>query len=358
MFSRIELTGFRGFESYRLNDLRRVNLLVGKNNSGKTSVLEALHLLAANGNPRTFDEIAGSRTGRSNWARGRGDPVIDIAPFFFGHRISLHSKSFVETDAGNLFMEVVPLTDEEQVRYSDIGSERWEEEKFDFLEFGLSISTDGELKNAPSFPVNETGLMAWHSLVGRRKPISPRINSRLVSSKSIDARDMRPMWDNMLRINREDRIVHTIQALQPDIFELHFLSGPPPEVLLTLRDSKQRTPLHSFGDGTRRFLGLSLLLANLEDGLLLVDEIDTGLHWTVMEDLWRLVIRAARGGNVQVFATTHSYDCIKGLASLLEREPELSEEVSLQKLERRLDEAVAFRGEQIPIAIDHNIELR
>ena len=77
-----------------------------------------------------------------------------------------------------------------------------------------------------------------------------------------------------------------------------------------------------------------------------------------MEDLWRLVIHAARDKNIQVFATTHSYDCVKGLASLLEREPELAEDVSLQKLERRLDEAVAFRGEQIPIAIDHNIELR
>ena len=103
---------------------------------------------------------------------------------------------------------------------------------------------------------------------------------------------------------------------------------------------------------------LSLLLADLENGLLLIDEIDTGLHWTVMEDLWRLVIGAARNGNVQVFATTHSYDCIKGLASLLEREPELAEDVSLQKLERRLDKAVAFRGEQIPRAVSHHIELR
>ena len=105
-------------------------------------------------------------------------------------------------------------------------------------------------------------------------------------------------------------------------------------------------------------MALSLLLADLQNGILLIDEIDTGLHWTVMEDLWRLVICAAREGDVQVFATTHSYDCVRGLASLLEREPELAEEVSLQKLERRLDEAVALRGEQLPIAVTHNIELR
>ena len=166
------------------------------------------------------------------------------------------------------------------------------------------------------------------------------------------------MWDKMLRINREDRIVHTLQVLQPDINELHFLSGPPTEVLLTLSGSKQRVPLHSFGDGTRRFLALSLLLANLDDGLLLIDEIDTGLHWTVMEDLWRLVIGAAQDRNIQVFATTHSYDCVKGLASLLESEPELADEVSLQKLERRLEEAVALDGKQLASAIDLDIEVR
>ena len=115
---------------------------------------------------------------------------------------------------------------------------------------------------------------------------------------------------------------------------------------------RSRVPLDSFGEGMRRLLALSLSLSDCTDGLLLVDEIDTGLHWTVMEDLWQLVIGAARDRNVQVFATTHSYDCVKGFASLLEREPELAEEVSLQKLERRLDEAVALRGEQLPIA-DH-----
>ncbi len=63
MFSRIELTGFRGFESYRLDDLRRVNLLVGKNNSGKTSVLEAAHLLAAGDLPDALSRHIEARRG-------------------------------------------------------------------------------------------------------------------------------------------------------------------------------------------------------------------------------------------------------------------------------------------------------
>ncbi len=108
----------------------------------------------------------------------------------------------------------------------------------------------------------------------------------------------------------------------------------------------------------RRLLALSLSLSDCTDSMLLVDEIDTGLHWTIMEDLWRLVIGAAQGRNVQVFATTHSYDCVKGLASLLESEPGLAGEVSLQKLERRLEEAVALDGQELASAIDLDIEIR
>ena len=108
----------------------------------------------------------------------------------------------------------------------------------------------------------------------------------------------------------------------------------------------------------RRLLALALSLSQLHGGLLLADEIDTGFHWTVMEDMWRLVVETARESAIQVFATTHSYDCVRGLASLLESQPDLSENVSIQKIERSLDQAVAFDAGQIGTAVKHGIDLR
>lgn len=357
MFSRIELTGFRGFESYRLGDLRRVNLLVGKNDSGKTSVLEAVHLLSANGNPQTLDEIIENRSRLRTWTPGRGYAVVEIASLFFGYCVSSNSTLMINTDNGKLSIKSVPLTEREQDMYSDISLDSLEDRKFEVSEFGINISNDGTSDDLPPYPVSESGLLAYSVSSTRRRRATPRFLSKFLTSNSLGARDMRPMWENMLRSSREEHVVQALRTLQPNISALHFLSGYRPEVLASI-DEDYRIPFHSFGEGSRRFLVLSLLLADLENGLLLIDEIDTGLHWTVMEDLWRLVIGAARNGNVQVFATTHSYDCIKGLASLLEREPELAEDVSLQKLERRLDKAVAFRGEQIPRAVSHHIELR
>ena len=108
----------------------------------------------------------------------------------------------------------------------------------------------------------------------------------------------------------------------------------------------------------RRLLALSLSLVRTGDGYLLIDEIDTGLHFSVMEKLWKLVVNTARESNVQVFATTHSYDCIQGLAALVDSSPGLASEVSVQKIENSLKNAVSLDAEQIRVAVRQEIEIR
>ena len=77
-----------------------------------------------------------------------------------------------------------------------------------------------------------------------------------------------------------------------------------------------------------------------------------------MPDLWKLVVNTAIRENIQVFATTHSLDCLRGLATLLEEEPQLAGEVSLQKIEGNLAKSIAFSGEEIRKLIDAEIEVR
>ena len=95
-----------------------------------------------------------------------------------------------------------------------------------------------------------------------------------------------------------------------------------------------------------------------EKVVLLIDEIDTGFHWTVMEDMWRLVVEGAGRSNVQVFATTHSYDCIKGLGELVRSRPDLAASVTVHKVHRKLEQAVPIPGVEIPIAVEQDIEVR
>jgi len=116
-------------------------------------------------------------------------------------------------------------------------------------------------------------------------------------------------------------------------------------------------PLRALGDGVNRLVGLALALVHAKDGLLLVDEIENGIHYSVQPELWRLVFEMAASMNVQVFATTHSYDCIKAFEAAA-RESE--EEGVLVRLARKGDRTLVgeFDERELEIAVEGEIEVR
>jgi len=99
-------------------------------------------------------------------------------------------------------------------------------------------------------------------------------------------------------------------------------------------------------------------LIQASGGTLLIDEIDTGLHHTVLRDMWKLVVQTAVKHDIQVFATTHSLDCINNLAWMIEENPDLENEVSIQKIHNDLDHSVALGAEQIKTSVRFDMEVR
>ena len=169
-------------------------------------------------------------------------------------------------------------------------------------------------------------------------------------------------WNEVVAEGREDEIVRDMRLLMPELETIHFQTGYEQRgfgtILVGRSDGSRRMPLSAYGDGLRRLLSWRLAFVGLDHGFLLIDEVDAGMHWTVMEDVWRLIVEVARRSDTQVFVTTHSYDCIRGLGSLMESRPDLAAEVSIQKVHPSLKQAVSFTGEQIAVAVEQQIELR
>ena len=363
MIRTFTLKSYRGFDEYELADLTRVNLLVGRNNSGKTSILEAVHFLTARGDPAVLTHSA-DRRGERNAVESRAGPPggPDVSHFFFGHRVKLGTGFRLSSDDKQGQIEVM-------IRHADIEDGiRYFDDDTDQPSLLLQIK-GSNLKSSPMIPVAENGALF--------NPRHPRVRSpwlgtapepppvQFVTPDSLDFDPMRAMWDNVLIEGRESEVINAMKVLEDDIESIHFLTSELSRVrsgrsgvLLGFRGGGRRIPLGSHGDGMRRLLALSLSLIRTEQGILLVDEIDTGLHWTVMEEMWRLVVETARRSSVQVFATTHSYDCIRGLASLVESRPDLAGDVSIQKIERSLKEAVRFDAADVLAAVEQNVELR
>lgn len=368
MLDTLRLGGYRSFGRYRLPELTRVNLLVGRNNSGKTSLLEAVELLAARGDPQVLLRSA-ERRGEAAPARdpdGRTYWRTNIAHLFHGHDVAPGTGIRLEAGPRHhaITLRIRPLTAEEG--NGEAALSLFEEHGESAPALALEIAGHAREGKAV-LPVGPDGSVQF-----RRLPVTPAPSgtpsrpTRFLTPRSLEPGGMRTMWDTVQVEGRESEVIRAVRLVLPDLESIHFLSSDPTRsrlpaagVLVGLGGgSGRRVPLGSQGDGIRRLLALSLALINSAGGFLLIDEIEAGLHWTVMRRMWRFVIEAAKESSVQVFATTHSLDCVRGLASLLEEQPELGSEVSAHKLDRRLENAVALDAGSIRNAVEQEIELR
>lgn len=128
--------------------------------------------------------------------------------------------------------------------------------------------------------------------------------------------------------------------------------------MVRLKDQKRPVPLRSLGDGALRLFGVALAIANSRDGFLLINEAENGIHHSIQRDYWRMVLQAAQENNVQVLATTHSLDCIRGFTQAA-AELENTEGV-LIRLSRRdgVLRAVEYPEQELTIAAEQGIEVR
>lgn len=107
-----------------------------------------------------------------------------------------------------------------------------------------------------------------------------------------------------------------------------------------------------------RMFVFALALANADNGFLLVDEIESGIHYSVQPDMWQLIFRIAQQLNIQVFATTHSWDCIEGFQNAVAKEG--FDDGLVVRLEKHGDEVTStlFDARRLSIATNELIEIR
>jgi len=374
MLTSIELEKYRGFKSYRIGGLTRVNLLVGKNGCGKTSLLEALYLLLSRDKPAALEEIAVSwRREFAAFEGPGGEPAFppdlpSAVHFFRGHQVQAGDFLRIGSERGGepceLRLVAIPPAEVPNPRVVP-----W------YLSHtrtvpALALLFEGPASagavQAPTILLSNTGALI-RPPSGVQEPIAPKADIRtsvhFVSPGHPPFR-LKLMWEKVLRKRRDDEIMTALRILEPRISDIAFGSGGMyvddilSGVFVALEGMPERVPLGSLGDGFRQLLFLAILLVQSDGDVLLVDEIDTGLHYSVMGDIWRFVAEVAKRSDTQVFATTHSLDCVRGLAWLCEVYPDLRGEVSLQKIAPSLDRAVAFDAEKITIAAEQEIELR
>jgi AAA15 family ATPase/GTPase len=170
------------------------------------------------------------------------------------------------------------------------------------------------------------------------------------------------LWSPLTEL--EDTIVSALKFLEPSIERIASLPNtifwsPTARGGFVVKQSgiAQPIPIGSFGDGVWRMFSLAVALSRSQDSVLLIDEIDTGLHYSVMDEMWKFVDRVSALLNVQVFATTHSYDCIRSLSGICANR-DCDSDITIQRIEAGKTDSIPFSAEQIKIAAARNLEIR
>ena len=159
------------------------------------------------------------------------------------------------------------------------------------------------------------------SLFGEDEGLS-RIGCESLGPGLLNNNEVARFWDVIALTDEEDRAMQALKLiLGSDVDRVAVIGDDGSRyrrqgrrAVVKLQSQAKPVPLISLGDGAMRLFGVALALANSRDGFLLIDEAENGIHHTVQRDFWRMVLKTADENNVQVFATTHSYDCVRGFA--------------------------------------------
>ena len=354
-----------------MQGLGRVNLLVGTHNCGKTSILECIELLRSAGDPTVLSEIMRRR---GAW----GDATGEDASASLGARTD-------RLDVSRLFAncELRGGLRVEADRSGDIAAAGWNDTLTVSVEGPTARESDEWGAEVPEGAENERPVLhvQWSDAEARYKSVltdeglllrplrptrarnAPSQTVQFVRTSGVTATDVVRTFSKFVLTPKEEAVTQALRIVEPATERIAPVANDrgrlgrnaPGGVALKLREVADRVPIGSMGNGMWRMLGLALSLSNAEGGVLLVDEIDTGLHFSAMEGMWRMIGKRAAALSVQVFATTHSRDCYESLAAIAKSEPD---DVTIQRIDRSREKAVRFSREAILAAVERSIEVR
>lgn len=365
MIESFYIQNFKNFEELTLNQLRRINLFVGKNSVGKSTLLEAIAIYLSDGDENCVKEILA----------GRGEPVFygkqneDILDVIKERFLSLfrgweenYSKFFC-IKLGE--KKEYPLTIQ-QVYISDFRKNGMEgiqtlyiynQEDIDENGGKLPITTNGLVATKAD---GDTSLIRYDNIRPFTIKTYKRIPYQMVHTVDFDGTDNAALYDKISLSPLENFIVKALNIINENIDRITFVNEGGSDrfriPVVSLKDTGRRVHLSSMGDGLNRVLTIILSLLNCKNGVLLLDEFETGLHYSVQKQLWDIIFLLAEELNVQVFVTSHSFDCLKAFA-----EANVSEQGMLIRLEQRSSgiEPVCYtENKDIMFAAENDIELR
>ena len=390
---------FRTLREITIGGLGQVNLITGRNNTGKSSLLEALRILVSSASPEVVRSILGEREeGLVDAEQPRGSDTMDrlfpLSSLFSGFPLlsARPGPIAISAEGDPRPMRLTLAVDWFQVQASGdmkplglgqrvSGSETLQRSVWPVLP-AFVLTVDGQ---EHVFPLTYYGVGESGGLVDAMRYAywfgnMPR-TAEAVGGESIPCVYVGPcsgdqtaklgvLWDNIALTDRESDVIAGLQMIDPTIVAVSMVGGEglPPQsgergmrsrrtAIVRASSLPRPVPLRTFGDGLNRLFAILLSLVNAKDGLLLIDEFENGMHHSVQHDAWRAIFRLASSLNIQVFAASHSWDAVEAFQRAAAESPR---EGVLVRLTRKGEHIVPtlYSEDDLRVATRERIEVR
>jgi AAA15 family ATPase/GTPase len=358
-YTSFDVVNFRCFENFRIESLDRVNLITGINNSGKTTLLEALFLNIGLKNPVLIHII-------NTW-RGL-NIVTDSAEsqwssIFWKFKDSQTIKLIGRASNGNqrslaihLGATVSTLREKATLDSTKSISVSGQDIVFEYIN---ETGRKDKVKGTPVFVKKDNAMMYELRIEPSSLPpiTIPGIFVSGYLGSNLNEEIQR--FSDLRKKEKDWVVLSALKIIEPrlDRFEILTYQG----VIMMhgyLKGYDQPVPLPLLGDGTRRCLSVVLAIGSAENGVVLVDEIENGIHHSAMKALWSVIAEASRTFNCQVFATTHSDECIRAAHDAFKESK--AYDLKLYRLDRKNGSihSVMYDEETLDAALSIPLEVR
>lgn len=347
MLTSITVENFRGIERLHVEGLGRVNLIIGRNDSGKTALMEAMELAAL---PDDTGWILVARQ------QGRG---VDAKPVEFDdfwlpvfrqmnaqRGFQIESTDFI---TGHTRLTVKRTDSPTSTATVDLGAP-----------LGLVRAWTLECKIVGHQPVSRLIQLNNQGL-----QIPPQATTRLdgrlwiSSSPQLDASEVKA-FSKLKQRGRDGAVTELLRLINNRISGIEILAPGGDRAGIYIRlENEGLVSLYMMGEGMKRCFEFAIsLAANMDSTPLFIDELENGLHHSIMESLWAWIAQATRERNIQLFATTHSEECVQAASRVFKGQDDDGLRVIRLDKQEHETKAVVYDRDLVEAAERMGVEIR
>lgn len=324
MIKSVEINNFRCFNESKFSGFQAINLIGGKNNSGKTAFLESVFLNTA---PKTssIELLRRFRGIDSAFMKEMPERAWNNLFKDFDRKEATITVQKQDSNKLKLTLSSDESVDDFIHLISDENEKLSNNKNFSEIKELLSNKQSTKSTLHLRYAVNDrddtvSTLVAYNNGILGKDMNIPNFSDIFFfpSSLKLSSQALAEEFDKADLNGFGDRLLSAFQIIDPQIIEVKTMSIGSPSIYLRAK-SGELLPIGLFGDAINKVSFFILKIINSKDSIILIDEIENGIHYSIQRSLWDKIFQLALEFNVQIFATTHSIEMIKAFTDILEQ---------------------------------------